>query len=201
MPGLVIPPGFISAAFRFSLTGDPEEMLTTIAFSVNDSSDPTTLANLLMNGWTDNFDDSLLNSSYEMVGVTVTVGVDGGSIVAQSTNPAVAGSEASGVLPQNNAMLIRKNTALPGRQGKGRCYLPAGYLFESEVSNAGVVSSGSRGNINAAFAAALVDWLAIATIDDVVLLHSDATEPTVLLTGGEFSAQPVIATQRHRLRK
>lgn len=201
MPGLVIPPGYCSAAFRFALTGDPEEMVTTIAFELSDPSDPTSTANLLMNAWNTAFDDSLLNSSYEMTGVTLTVGNDGGSIVAQSTNPAVAGTEASAVLPQNNAMLVRKNTALPGKKGKGRCYLPAGYLFEGEVSNAGVVSSGSRNNINTAFAAFVTAALAIDEITAVVLLHSDATLPTPLLPGGEFSVQPVIATQRHRLRK
>jgi hypothetical protein len=90
--------------------------------------------------------------------------------------------------------LIRKSTALGGRQGRGRMYLPG--VTEASVGSDGVVS-GAKVTALQDGADQLLNDLVVANLIPV-LLHDGALTPTVITA---LSAQNVVATQRRRQRR
>ncbi len=96
--------------------------------------------------------------------------------------------------PSNCAYLIRKNSALGGRRGRGRMYVPG--VAESQV--------GDDGDLDNSFASDFQDdinnfWLALGLANmPMVILHDDATSPTPVTS---LVLQAQIATQRRRLRR
>lgn len=110
---------------------------------------------------------------------------------------AVGGSQQGDVAPPNVTWLVRKNTALGGRAGRGRLYLPG--VPEELIDNGGVISATD-------VTAMQTEWdeflVAIGAANlNLVVLHqagSPITEPTPL-TGIQVEGR--VATQRTRLRK
>jgi hypothetical protein len=110
------------------------------------------------------------------------------------------------------AYLISKNTALGGRRGRGRMYIPA--VKEESVSVLGRLDTGITSRISAK----LGPFLVALTTDDIpmVLLHDPPTrwdlvdgQPRRVPTSGSIPAptpvlnlslSPVVATQRRRNR-
>lgn len=106
---------------------------------------------------------------------------------------AVQGSEGSTCDVPSVAALIIKNTALGGRQGRGRMFLPG--LEENEINTGGEISSTRRTLLDAGF----VDLMADATTALMlpVVLHNDALAPTPITS---MVTAGLAATQRRRLR-
>lgn len=99
-----------------------------------------------------------------------------------------------GSLGPNSAHLITKSTALGGRRGKGRMFLPG--VGEANVDNGGNLSpaiiSALSGSLGDFFAGLITDGL------PPVLLHEGVLAPTPVLN---FNVESRIATQRKRLRR
>jgi hypothetical protein len=124
----------------------------------------------------------------------------------------IGGNILTAQAPPNLCFLIRKQTALGGRRGRGRMFLPG--VAEADVDQAGNVSEARQTGLNASFG---TFHAALVTLDSpMVLLHDPATvwaledgqpvrvpvgvapAPTVVTS---LSAQAVAATQRRRMRR
>lgn len=106
-----------------------------------------------------------------------------------------AGGSVAGIPPPNVSVLVQKRTGLSGRKHRGRIYFPAITFAETEVDNAGEISSGTLSDLQDAFDLTL-DSLATADLP-IYLLHHEVLAPDRVTS---LPVQPLIATQRRRLR-
>jgi hypothetical protein len=104
------------------------------------------------------------------------------------------GAGDSAAAPPNVSVLVRKNTALGGRKGRGRMYIPG--VAEADSDGAGVMSSVRQ----AAWQAQADTFLVAAALGGLagVVLHEDATTPTPIIS---LAVDGRVATQRRRLRR
>jgi PAB1-binding protein PBP1 len=194
---LEIPFGFGQAVYRFSLTGDNEEMLTTLGVAMIGSyANPQVAADGLRGEFIAGFPAANILTGYTFIGVRFIEGVlSGPSPVFESTGAPVVGTNAGPALPPNSAFLVTKRSAKGGRAHRGRMYLPAGIgVGEDSVPATGVMLEAQRGilqgRVNTAFANG-----------EKVIFHDSLTpggfDPTVITA---FLLQARLATQRRRLR-
>lgn len=106
----------------------------------------------------------------------------------------ITGSNAAVADIPQSSVLVTKNTAVGGRKGKGRMYLPFGAGTLIDVGgglNSTFVSNlqGDMNDLRAAHAAAAIP---------MVLLHNDPGDTPNLITS--LTVQSLSATQRRRLR-
>ena len=195
---MIIPSGYAQFNLLFSGPSLPTGAQCTFAADVSAGpSTPTAagsevatilegLTDLIAATWTDVDIDGILTK----FGPNAT----GPSSVVPST---WSGGYSSGDVLPATSYLIRKNTAMGGRQGRGRMYWPG--VPNSEVDNAGNVSSGVLTDLSVAFTE-LYTEMAAADMPLVLLraAGSPVTEPEPL-TG--LSPQSVVATQRRRQRR
>jgi hypothetical protein len=99
-------------------------------------------------------------------------------------------------LTPNTAILVRKSTTQGGRMNQGRFYIP-GYT-ESGVDDAGVVLPGDVTLLQLTMDA-LITHLQTLEIP-MVLLHGKSDGLGLPLAVTKLSVQPLVATQRRRLR-
>lgn len=196
-----IPAGSGQIVHHIALTGDPEEMAVTLGW-ISDLSviDLDAVANGVHDAFTTLW-AARGSDQYTVNHTTVTlVTVTGEEPLIADHVEAVAGGQASNVLPQNTAMLIHKNTGLGGRYNKGRMYFPG--AFESQVSNVGLIDSTSQAAWNTALASLLTAYNAVSGVEAVGLLHNpraaDLTPGVTEITS--LVIDPIVATQRRRLR-
>jgi hypothetical protein len=193
----VIPIGYANLRFTFSCAGVTDEM----GFSVGCAPDPgkgpevlaeeawTAFAIQIWKGGTGASDQ------YIFTGVTATIMSITGPVVSNFISPS-EGTLVNAVVPPNCCLLISKNTAVGGRKGRGRLFMVAGVLFETEVDAAGRISA-------ATVLAHNDSWETFQTSMDLdgnpmVLLHSDGlTTPTPI---SSFTTSNLLATQRRRMR-
>lgn len=203
---LIIPVGFAHAVYEFSLTGDPEPIVTTMGHDLSAVSggDYTDAANDLMFAFAVAW-AARLSNVYTLTGVSLYVGQDGGPpAVYESTDAAVPMTQSGPALPQNCAFLMRKRTSRAGRRGRGRCYIPG--VNEESVGHTGIISPSSLTNYQASadmWYDELVNPGAGAVAMPPVILHrsegiSTPGTPTPILS---FLLDDQIATQRQRMRK
>ena len=126
-----------------------------------------------------------------------------GPVVVQAnfglgTIPGTASSSDSGDLSidsvtPNTAVLVRKNTALGGREGRGRFFLPWA-IDKTDVNESGGLDPTQASNIQAA----LNDLLGELFAQDVpmVLLHNSVTVPTPVTS---LTVDLLVGSQRRRL--
>lgn len=194
---LVIPPGFAQLVYRFTLASDPEPMVVTIGRNLStyggiDQADVDTMAGY----FTTASPASSLYSVYRYEGMTLYQGQDGAPPVVWESSPSVAfqGTAAGETLPQNCAYLVRKRTALGGRRGRGRMYVPPFWFSEATVDSRGYLTS-------AAVTAAQTRMNNWFSGSGWVILHapgiSATPDPTEIVS---FVVQNQIATQRRRMR-
>jgi hypothetical protein len=198
---LLIPPGFAQAAFRYSLIGDPQIMVTTLGFDLNSyGGDFEAAATDIRDGWAAGVGDEIaIGNQWSWVDVVLRIGQDGGppAVVTRVAN--VVGADSTGHLPQNNTLLIHKTTLLGGRRGRGRMYLPSAHLPESAANDAGVLPDVISSGYTTLMEQSRVAWDADGA--EPVLLHDagvGAAAPTSITS---FACDRMIATQRRRLRR
>ena len=195
---LVIPPGFVNAHVLIQLTGDPELMETALGYEID--VDPFSQDNSddLIAGMAGIIQDFMVNT-YTVVGGYCIVGNDGDDIRFDSIASEV-GTQGSASVPQNTATLIRKTTAVGGRRGRGRMFIPG--IAESVVNNQGVLTTAAvdQFNVSAALLRVPSAFTGDANVvDGGVLFHESApTTPTAITA---LIVQTTCATQRRRLRR
>jgi len=126
-------------------------------------------------------------------GVHVIEGQDGDPLVWDSVSGAGAGTRSitNAATPQVQFM-IDKRTAFGGRKHRGRTFLPD--VSEPDVGGNGAVISGTL-TLLTTFANAIQAAFQVSPFTAHVILHSDATTPTVVTS---YAPDPFAATLRER---
>lgn len=198
--GVIIPMAEYQANLRWSLEGDPEEMICTLGLDYTGvlSPLPQDVAELV-------YDAAALEGSiaaadamiqpWTFVGVTVYLQTAEGIAVGIHNEPRTYSAGSPTALPQNCAALVKKVTGLSGRKNTGRWYMPSGYLNEASVSSSGVIAGGDYASIQGR----IDDFLTNLGTADLVptVLHSDGSPSTPII---DMVLDTQIATQRRRLR-
>jgi len=190
---MVIPAGYGQINWIYGGAAQPNGAQTTCGVDVSGLlTDPEDALVLLASGWSTGW-GSVVNGSTSLVGLRLKFGPDEtGPFYELSTNLPGAGAGA-GMTPAV-AVLVKKITALGGRKGRGRMFIPS--PDEDAAGGNGVLSP-----------TPLLDWQDAA--DDVynslvgmdlppVVLHTDSTTPTPITS---FQVAGTVATQRRRQRR
>lgn len=201
---LVIPPGFAQASVQIRMDGDPDPWYITHGIDLTENT--TTFqfaASKVVGAWTENI-LAQLPTSARVSGVQLQIGQDGPDNLTLFFPYDIQGGSTGDKLPQNCAALVTKVTERAGRTGKGRVFIPS-LLLDSVVNNIGVISgdamSALQGDLDQ-----ILPYLAEPipgndSVTPMVLLHNagvpGGTTPTPVT---DLVLQPVIATQRRRLR-
>lgn len=204
MPELYVPDGFGIARFRYSLSGDPEEMNITMGFEAPAGSVDEMAEELdTLFRFTDSLMDATtrLFTGWSYLGCNVSYKT-GGAWVFGEANTTVNGTSVGETPTVNVAVLVKKRTGLGGRWNRGRLYMPPYMIAESQLSKLGIIDSGETDDLNdrwEVFRSEVADAL---NIEQLVLLHypraADATPDPTPITS--FLVDTLIATQRRRLR-
>lgn len=207
---IYLPAGFANVRYTYDGVGLLNAMGTSCGVATLED-DPNVIAEACADLWDDGIQQSgaRLANSYTYTGTQVTLGNDGGPLQLGVATRSVPGSQGSSCLPPNVSKLLRKRTEFAGRKYRGRMYLPAGFLFETEVTDAGNISAGVISGENVQLDG-LVAGYALAGYP-LHLLHQHGTyvnsegatvsvapiAPTPLVA---LTADPLVSTQRRRLR-
>jgi hypothetical protein len=135
-----------------------------------------------------------MSTQYTFEGVSVTKTVSGLPVLGQHL-VAHPGTATLPPCPSNTSLLIKKQTTLGGRKGRGRMFVPPFGVQEVEVDASGFIGSTILG-INQGYWSSFLTDLGSDDLDPY-LFHSDATAPS-LITGLSIESQ--VATQRRRMR-
>lgn len=196
---LVIPPGFSQVVLRWGLVGDAEEMINTMGVSNSGITDFQDLANDIAQVTREFLPVNVILIGYSFLGVKLYVGQDGGPpAVYESVAVLHVGTNPGPALPPNCAYLVRKRTALGGRRGRGRMFMPAGVgPGEDSVPATGVMAEAQRVDLELRYNAWLDNWPV-----PLYLFHDDEAltplpNPTPITT---VTVEARLATTRRRLR-
>lgn len=204
---LIIPPGFAHVAVELRHENDPDPWYVTFGVSTEFSgADPELIGETAMYAFHQGF-QATMSPDLDVTGCAVTIGQDGGEPIITFVTPttALGGSANDARLPQNCALLVRKNTNAGGRRNKGRMFVP-GVLAEGAVSSTGIIDPGAVATYQGyavAFYVALNDGIPgpAATSIPMFLLHSTGISAVIDPTEvSSLTVDNVISTQRRRLR-
>ena len=197
-----LPVGYADVAFILSLIGDPDPMVVTMG--ANPATTPTVAqANALKAAFGNRFAARIVNTyAIESVHIlyqidsALQIAVDSDTIQASMTNNSAA-------IPQNTAILVRKQTGFAGRAYRGRMYIPG--VPEPDVSGTGELAGASLTAWQTAATGFLADF---NDIMPAVLIHSCQYEenappcvPPVPTDVVSLQVDDFVATQRRRLRR
>lgn len=201
---LVIPPGFAQASVQIRMDGDPDPWYITHGLDLTDNvGSYQQVASKVVGAWTANI-LAQLPTTARVSGVQLQVGQDGPDNLTLFFPYDIAGGSTGDKLPQNCAALVTKVTERPGRTGKGRVFIPS-LLLDSVVNNIGVISGAAldalQGDLDQILPFLADPQPGYDSNVPMVLLHNagvpGGTTPTPVT---DLVLQPVIATQRRRLR-
>lgn len=193
---MLIPVGFAQVNLKFSGTGQPLGGECTYGLDITGyGGDPADAALLIGNAWGSEQMDVLQSSSVTLASVLVKYGPNATGPSAEVA-AGFAGTQTTPVSP-NTSWLVQKRTALGGKAGRGRMYIPG--IPESVVDASGVIDT-SYVNSSQTHVS---DFFLLQSAADLipVLLHgpdSPIGTPTVITS---FDVQFKVATQRRRLRR
>lgn len=199
---MIIPPGFGLAALHLLRTGDPEPYVVTFGFKVDTAPFLLLHATNMYTALRTHLDD-LASTQETFSRLVVTVGTDGPPDIFDVPGVLAGVDAATNRCPPQVAVLVKKNTSLGGRRGRGRLFWPS--IDEAAVGANGVIPQATvtayQTKFNDLFAAF---ELATNTFnaDGLFVLHSEglsAAPPPTRMTG--FAVQSLVATQRRRVRR
>lgn len=191
---MTIPAGYGQVTFLFTGGGVPTG--AACVFGVNPDGVISTaelLAAAAEDAWDRSDMASLYDQSVNMSSIHAKLGPDStGAAADLSTN--YPGARTGAVGYPGVALLVRKNSALGGRRGQGRFFLPG--ICEEDIEIGGQTTALFRSLVatNIQF---LFETFAENLIPHVIL-HNNDDEPT-LVTG--LAPQAQVATQRRRNRR
>lgn len=190
------PPGFALVAYKWSLSGDNQDMVSTVGVDLNANNQSLQAqADALADKFTAGFGAAEFMTGWTYKGVTLRVGQPGGGTAVAEAPRNVAGTFNAETPPQNCSLLIKKLTAVAGRRNRGRMYLPPFCITESAVTKNGQILAQNVTDIQTN----LNQWL--GSDFAWVLLHGDLPAPLAPTPISAFVLDNVIATQRRRLRR
>lgn len=205
-----IPSDYGNARLKFTCTGVPRVMGTSIGVFVNGGASAD-VAEFVGDSFETNViqGGTRLGNSWTFIGVDFYYTLSPGVVILYEYVTSLPGTQGSPNLPPNCALLVQKRTAFTGRDNRGRGFYPAGMLVESEVTDAGTITGPVMAGMTADFASWLGDF--DPTSYEACLLHqfgsyvnsegetvSVASQIPTPITA--LVPQSLIATQRRRLR-
>lgn len=200
---VIIPPGFAQAVVPFQ-----HALLARTAFVVfgvdvsglggDYEAGADAVTRSITIPWQDELDSEVVVGP-----TTLRVGQDGGDPLSVSGSFSDNGSEAASMLPPNVALLVKKNTSLGGRRGRGRLYMPW-VLQEAGANDIGTIDGASLAARQAnatAMLASLTSEPVTGIETPMVLLHDSSgagvePPPTVVTS---LLVDSRVATQRRRM--
>lgn len=223
---LTIPAGYGIASWGFATAGDPERMYCTMGIHPVSGPFDSTHLNRMETAWriaTGPLTRQV--TPYALVELTARMTADGGGTSVFSKAANSPGGMADTAMAPNCAVIIEKRTALGGRRGTGRMFVPG--VPQGDDDSDGRLASSRITGWNTAFAAFLTALLAAPSGSGAAaekpltpyLFHGNTTTTTRTRSGGTttvttvegaagpapteitgFQVDPVIGTQRRRLR-
>lgn len=193
---MIIPTGYAQANLIFTGADAPNGAQVTMGFDIGGyGGDPQSLAEDLRDSISGGGLEDVFTASWTISGILVKFGPNlTGPSHLLSTN--LVGNQVTATAPPNVTTLWLKNTALGGRAGRGRSYIPG--VPENAVNGAGVLDS----SFTSAHEGKYNDVLVAMAIQgaDAVVLHAEGSPistPTPITT---VTLSGTVATQRRRLR-
>jgi hypothetical protein len=201
---LNIPPGFGQYVHHFELLGDPELMVITGGWQAADGSvDPNAAADGMHTAMS-NMAINRLPNALKLIKTTTTLVTSVGAppLTGIKVSVQAGGRANASLLTQNVTWLAHKRTALGGRRGQGRWYIPA--VPDVSVNDIGALNPNEVTDWNTALATYKQACEALASVEALVVLHGQSTggggplAPSVIVS---FDMDLRVATQRNRLRR
>lgn len=190
-----IPSGYGALQVVFSLSGMTRRMSIMIGLDFTATATQVmadALHTAFRTAW-----GARLPTAYTFRGGTLYVGNGTGSPASFNTSTAVAGSNVNTLLfPPNVTHVCNVNTALSGRKGKGRLYIPG--LKEGEVDNTGVISGAALTTYNTSLAALKSGLEGVTGVGNLYLLSHDSSATPQQVTSLTMRAK--VGTQVNRVR-
>lgn len=195
MSSVHVPTGFAQIAWHFSGAITGREMVSTLGVQHPTSWVPTgaDLEDICDAMAAASRPLPLMQSTTKLVKVRVYVGHASGTPSMYERADGRAGTGAGSVFPPALCWRITKTTALPGRRGRGRMFLPG--LLESNADDAGVMLGTAISNMNSALSNMQADLVALSLTP--YLLHSDVGTTPSLIT--LLSCAGTVGLQKRRL--
>lgn len=192
-----IPEGFANVRFVYSLSGVADEMSFAIGVSPPTASEASEIAFAADTAYAAaGFGGSPgMYVGWSYLGTRVVKKFGGQPQVGDYVIASV-GSAAGQTVPPNCSLLVKKNTALGGRKGRGRLFVPPYGLADTMVSNAGFLEDAQRGILQTAWDSLITELNANNLVP--TLFHSDPLDLPTTITS--FTVQAQLATQRRRMR-
>lgn len=184
-----IPDGWAQTTLNWSAPTDTGTAATILAWNVTTYDTFGEVVADISEAFGDNL-VPLLDSSFEVVSVDI---VD--NTFAESVSFARAGTRSGDSTPPNVALLVKKTTALRGKQFRGRNYWP-GMLHTGDVDESGTISPSRRADLQMGFQGFFADLQSNGL--QAVLLHNDPDTPPTDIN--RITVEGKVATQRRRLR-
>lgn len=194
----IIPPGYAEAVIPITREGDDRPYVVTFGLEVDlGDVDAAQIADNVLTAFAGVWRTSLPTGG-NVGPATLRLGQDGGDPVIVESTVVEPTQNGQPFCPQNVALLVQKRSGYGGRRNRGRMYFPG--VTEAAVDNVGVIAPGTL----AAYQALADDWLetfgfANPGVGNMVILHS--TEPATPTVVTSLRVEPMVATQRRRLRR
>lgn len=200
---LIIPVGFAHVLLPLRHASLARSAAITYGIDVSDTAgDYVTAADDQVVAFHTSWENEL-DSQVTIGPAVLRVGQDGGDPLSIEGSFTDVGAETGGMQPPNTNLLVKKQTALGGRRGRGRCFIPW-VLLDAAVDDVGQIDSGSLA-VRQADADA---WLASLTNNTIVtndtpmyLLHDSrgaGTEPAPSLITA-LTTPSLVAVQNRRI--
>lgn len=195
--GVHIYPGFALGTLSWSMLGNPHVQQCTWGISPPSGGDALTCADILYASWTQSWIASTLSNKYTLLPATAAFrpGPDEDPIVA-SFGGNVTGTQSIACYAANTSALVHKRTDFGGRRGRGRSYIPAGYLKETDVDETGTLIAGAVTTFQTNMATFRSKVIGFG--GKLVLLHE--TQGVLPREITSFGVDSLVATQRRRMR-
>lgn len=190
---LIIPDGFGQATLIFDfVTGPSNPMAVVFGYDNGNDQSPNGNAAIIRDEYQSNvLVSGHISDNVMLLGVVVLQNPGGSSALASSGN---VGTDGGHALPPQVSYLVHKQTALGGREHRGRMYIPGPTI--DQVTEGGTVDPEDLSSLGTAFEEFRFNLDSNSI--PMVVLHSDALLAPTIVTNLEVDV--LLATQRRRLR-
>lgn len=194
----IIPPGYaeVTLPIRHSLVNRGAAVVFGV-HALGSAFTPDEQAQLVFDAFTETL-GLRLDANTTMGPLRLAIGQDGGDPVLGFSGATVPGGRTMNSTSPAVAALLRKRTALGGRRGRGRMYLPWA-CAEADVTEGGVIGGTTLSGLQDAAPQFLEDLEAVGLGMPMVLLHSTGSTPVPIPTNvTSLQVETIVATQRRR---
>jgi hypothetical protein len=194
-----VPVGYVDFVLNILRAGDPDPYAVTFGAKIDGG--PFTALHLdAIAATTGTMLDQETQPEDTLVGLTAYVANDGPPFIYEQEMSTV-GTSPGDCASQNCALIITKNTGLGGRWNKGRMFWPS--VNEAAITPVGALAGAYRTGTETAFNLWRTEITGLPGtygISELSLFHDESLGilPTPITS---FVVEPVIGTQRRRLRR